>query len=355
MIETRRTEYRGSMLLAYAYKIPQNKEITLNKAGIVKAFSDTLTREESMAKFMQIHVPSFYGTIDLLVGDVLVGTGPNAYLETAMAAKMGEEHQNRFIDLNGENYYAKLAEVKNAAATADFTGLSDAEKYAAIYDRYAQAFGKDFCQSASISYPADHRTSASEIRFWFNKELKAVLGSDKKIEAARRTAQYGSMSDQEIRAAIKDKYAPADDEMTLREFYYMVWEMDQAGVADGLSKVLRRTETTTKFVREELLDKPLDLKRLCDTYNMMCAEAFKSSNNYVGIAGSVIQEVFDVNVNSKGNLYTQSNLFNSEELMRQIEKKYQSWTANDYKEWLYTAYQNRIWSETHGNSINASV
>lgn len=238
----------------------------------------------------------------------------------------------------GINHRAKYFDIKvslghfMAAEKPDYTGMSDAEKYTAIYDRYKEAFG-DFLPAGAISYPGGTHDGTIQILQQFQRELIETFGSDKAARQAAKVAQYGDMSDSDVRAAIAAKYPPAN-KITLREFHEMTWEMYNVGVDDGLRNVLGAASSWGYFesplIREEMLDKPLDLKLLCESYSGMLY-----AGSTTKAAGQVLRELFGVSFDAKGNAYSNSpSPMDFEAYVKQWVASRKDWTADDYKNYF---------------------
>ncbi|MDE6747116.1 MAG: hypothetical protein K2J72_10875, partial [Oscillospiraceae bacterium] len=145
----------------------------------------------------------------------------------------GLRYQRSCFDFTHSAEFAKLT------AAEDFTGMSDAEIYKAIYEKYQYCYGKNFYYADAISYPmapSDYDDYNKVIRR-FEKEVAAALGDDlgneKHVKAARREALYGDKSDYEVRQAIIDEYDLSDG-MTFRELYKMTYDMWKVGLDGGL-------------------------------------------------------------------------------------------------------------------------
>lgn len=126
-------------------------------------------------------------------------------------------------------------EFSKLTAAEDFTGMSDAEIYKAIYEKYQYCYGENFYYGKAISYPmppSEYDDYHKVIRR-FNNEVAAALGGREQVEAARREALYGDMSDYEVRQAIIDKYDLSDG-MTFRELYQMTYDIWKVGLDGGL-------------------------------------------------------------------------------------------------------------------------
>jgi len=254
---------------------------------------------------------------------------------SAMAVQLGQMHNEKYYTYDDVDI--KRLELRNLAETADYSGMSDTEKFMTIYDRYNQAF-RGFWTSSAIWYPSLGNTAVDLIQRDFTSELTAVFGSMEKATDAYRAAQYGNMSDSEIRETIAAKYPPLG-KITLREFSYMVDEMSQVGVDEKLRYILGEAMVNSGLgdimVREELLDKPIDIQMLCKQYNTMRNAIAKTISNDVGNSGAVMRELFGVNYDSYGNVYTNNKSpVNYSLLIKQFTEKYQRWTAADYERWV---------------------
>jgi len=260
--------------------------------------------------------------------------------QSAMSAKLGQMHNARFFDYG--NVSGKLARLRNIAETVDYSGMSETEKVLAIYNRYDQAFG-NFRMASAIGYPAlaGERTDSEMIMRQFNDELTSVFGSVERAREAYRVAQYGNMSNAEIREAISTKYPPAN-EMTLREFHEMVWEMFHVGADDGLMSVLSTaTDRMGVLAREELLDRPLDLRWLSNSYNTLRSSMTNHFRDAVRNTGSVLRDLFGMDFDARGNAIShQRSSVDYEALIRQLTNRFfNTWTAKDYENWLQSQFQ----------------
>ena len=296
------------------------------------AFCDVLDRVRNGASFEEMR--------DVLLSNVIHNPNdPRSRYQQAMQAYLGLQHAANYYNTEGAAW--KLMDLKHIADNADYTGMSDAEKVMAIYDRYDQAFG-NFRRASAIGYQGLSGIQTDDVKIWrqFNNELISVFGSIERANAAYRTAQYGNMSDAEIRAEITAKYPPTD-RMTLREFHEMVWEMSVVGVDDGLSTVLgTAADRMGILVREELLDKPLDLNWLLNSFNTLRNSQTTHFRDAVRNTDVVLRELFDVQFDALGNASTNGrSTVDFELLIRQLTQKYQnSWTVRDYEAWFRSQY-----------------
>lgn len=175
---------------------------------------------------------------------------------------------------NGKNYwdYDKLT------AAEDFTGMSNAEKYKAIYEKYQHCYGENFLDINAVPYvvPPHSEDFYGELLDNFYNELEAAVGDYSERAKACREALYGDMSDYDIRAAIVEKYS-SDGTLTNSDLYKIAKAMDQCGVGGGIHNILRNVLTkdrsqvlynstlgiktsveTSCAMREEMLASPLD-------------------------------------------------------------------------------------------------
>ncbi len=140
----------------------------------------------------------------------------------------GIKYRKSCFDFTNSGEFAKLT------AEEDFTGMSDAEIYKSIYEKYQYCYGKNFYYASAISYPippSEYDDYHKVIRR-FNKEVSAALGGEEQVKAACREALYGDMSDYEVRESIIDKYDLSDG-MTFRELYKLSFDMWEVGLDGG--------------------------------------------------------------------------------------------------------------------------
>ncbi|MDE6745739.1 MAG: hypothetical protein K2J72_03765 [Oscillospiraceae bacterium] len=147
------------------------------------------------------------------------------------SVKLGLDYLKSCFDFTNSREFNALTEAE------DFTGMSDAEIYKAIYEKYQYCYGENFYRAYDIKYiaaPSDYDPYYPVLRR-FDKEVMAACGFDydnySKLETLRKEALYGDMSDYEIREAILDKYELSDG-MSFRELYQISGEMSSVGL-DG--------------------------------------------------------------------------------------------------------------------------
>jgi len=258
---------------------------------------------------------------------------PLSRYRSAMEYYLGQMHNEKYY--NYADVDAKRWQLRIIAENADYSGMSDTEKVMAIFDRYDQAF-PGFLSSYAIHYSNLGNSAADLVHREYINELISVFGNMEKATVAYRKALYGDMSNSEIREAIAAKYPPIG-KITMREFHYMVDEMNQVGVDEKLRHILGEAMASNidTLVREELLDKPFDMQMICNQYNSMRNAMAKTSFNDVGNSGTVLRELFGVSFDYFGNAYSDRRHSVDFNLLKdQLVKKYSKWMAADYDRWL---------------------
>lgn len=193
--------------------------------------------------------------------------------------KTGDYVQDRKIEM-GIQYKKSCFDFTNASdfdeltAAEDFTGMSNAEKYKAVYEKYQHCYGDKFLDAFAISYVSPPHPSEDrfrEVMQSFFNEVNTVCGGEAEAIEARQEALYGGGSDYEIRQSIIDKY-PCAGEMTFRDLYKMTFEMKLAGVGGDVNNWIGELFGSfgyysnglidTEFLREEKLDSAVTLNHL---------------------------------------------------------------------------------------------
>jgi len=253
---------------------------------------------------------------------------PMSKYQNAMKIYLGQKNVEKYIDT--ENINGKLASLRYAADPAYYVGMSDPEIAKAIVDKYEKCFG-DFLKAMAISYPSYPESAGYVIGTQFANELEAMFGSYEAGMAAYREALYGNMNDSEVRAEIASKYPPMN-EITLREYYEMVYEMRLFNVDDGLMSTLSTAMGVNTLEREELLDKTLDLNFILDAYNIMNNAFDDHIREIVKGTDKVLFELFSISIDADGNAFTNNkSLFDFKALIEELTAKYFSWTISDFE------------------------
>ena len=141
---------------------------------------------------------------------------------------------------------AKLAELREAAANADYTGMSYGEIGTAIWERYNAAFGGNMPAITTFFGPPDwvdiNNQFVVEFEHMVTFPVEREIWKDTRLEpgdegydeylysqygALNRMKDYNGMSVREKEQAILEKYAGKD---TLLDFLNMQGELSHAGV-----------------------------------------------------------------------------------------------------------------------------
>ena len=97
---------------------------------------------------------------------------------------------------------AKLDEVAAAGRAVDYSGMTKAEIFAEIENRYKEAFD-DFYTARSVCLTKEQEKILAQ----YNSEVKEKIGSCNSIEFYNEARGYSGMRYEEIEAAVKEKYA----------------------------------------------------------------------------------------------------------------------------------------------------
>jgi hypothetical protein len=174
----------------------------------------------------------------------------------------------------------------------DLTGLSDTEKYMTISDKYKYCFGDDFLNSFSLGTPIPNLYLGILKRF--SSELTEQFGTAEAVQKVYRQAEYGNMTDAQIRAEIIDKYPPKG-ERTYRDIMYMSYEMNRAGVDNGLFGNGLLQDAAKSYGSKTAADyaETLD-KKVGNDYEAKVWKLFENRTKYTlpTSIGTVISEIF---------------------------------------------------------------
>lgn len=169
--------------------------------------------------------------------------------------QMGLNYNKTCYD--GTNYW----DYEKLTAEEDFTGMSAAEIYKAVYEKYQHCYGENFIDINAIKYvrPPHSEDSFAQFIERFDKEIGTAIGSSDyaDIQKARREALYGDMDDYDVRAAIIEKYA-GEDGLTNSDLYKIAAEMDRCGVGGGAHSAL--CSVLTKDRSQVLYNSTLGIK-----------------------------------------------------------------------------------------------
>lgn len=180
----------------------------------------------------------------------------------------------------GLNYNITCVNDKNwkdydkLTAEEDFTGMSAAEIYKAIYEKYKHCYGENFIDINAVPYVSANGTvdSFRGLIGRFNSEIRSACGSDEDIKKIRREALYGDMSDYDVRAAIIEKYT-SDGKATNADLYKITAEFDRCGVGGGIHNPLASVLTKDKaqVIHNSILGINTSVEESCAMYEAMLA------------------------------------------------------------------------------------
>lgn len=172
----------------------------------------------------------------------------------------------------------------------DLEGLTKGEIYNEIRKVFADYLGKDFLEphytkSAYGSEEAESGwTIAQHVYSCFNATLKANGIEYGDTSVRREAAGYTGMSNNEIKAAVRERYPEV---MTLRQCITMAWELNELGASypygNGMTMLLDRTISAIPNMSEEkcnkiyntLLDMPADYGQMVQNYDNYRANGVK--------------------------------------------------------------------------------
>lgn len=183
--------------------------------------------------------------------------------------QMGLNYNKSCVDDKNWQDYDKLT------AEEDFTGMSAAEIYKAIYEKYQHCYGENFIDINAVPYVSANGTvdTFRGLISRFQRDVKSAIGSSNysDIQKARREALYGDMSEYDVRAAIVEKYAA--DGFTNADLYKATAEMDRCGVGGGIYNVLSSvlTKDNSQIIYRSSLGIKTSVEEACAMYEEMLA------------------------------------------------------------------------------------
>lgn len=244
---------------------------------------------------------------------------------------LGQRHSDSF---GFENVSYNLHRLRAEGQNADYTGMTDAEIFKSIFDRYEEVFS-GFKFARAVSYPTTN-TATGAIWTQFEREINNVFGrgNTERRRAATREAFFGDKSDTEIRKAIAANYPPAG-QITLRQFLHMRWEMVMVGVDAGIGHAMSINGMDTPE-REMLLDRPLDIRWLVNGLNHLNGLCPSNVNVQQSRGASqALQDIFGVHIDQRGHVSaTNHNQIDFTALLNQLREMFMNWTTADFERWL---------------------
>lgn len=189
-------------------------------------------------------------------------------------------------------YPERLEQIHRLNEQTDWNALSDVEKVKLFESRYDRAFGDMDVIRSNLYYC--YSTRHEEINDDYYEEMDKYFGDNgkgglvelkKPFSQCRREANYGALSDSEIRASIQKKYAHSN---SMESKCLMFTEFLENGVikpAEGELwscielQIFSRVEDANKFMLYGTGMKISDHPRFLDMF-MSCAKGIGDSKNY---------------------------------------------------------------------------
>jgi len=130
----------------------------------------------------------------------------------------------------------KLAELREAAEKTDYTGMTPAQVFKEIHDRYNDAFDGNIL--VITTFVLSNGREWGDINSQYNREMDAAFQMLRKeypgitqVEAFREMMGYGDLQVNEVETAIIKKYEGKD---TTFDFMNMMGEMLRSGTLDRM-------------------------------------------------------------------------------------------------------------------------
>ncbi|MCH5348499.1 MAG: hypothetical protein J1E40_04185 [Oscillospiraceae bacterium] len=202
--------------------------------------------------------------------------------------------------------YTHASEFDKLTEEMDLTGMSNAEKYMAIYEKYKYCYGENFTDVGAVNYPSFTEYGTQfHIYSQFEDEVNEACGGAAAAKKARIEALYGKgLKASEVRQKIIDKYYY--DGMTLRDLLKMTNEMRLCGVDGGITNLLDPVSNPGTYFgsesanqydritnRESILDEPVSKEFMRKMYNSFNAR-ITVHPDLPEIVGKMM-DLFDVN------------------------------------------------------------
>ncbi len=189
-------------------------------------------------------------------------------------------------------YPERLEQIHRLNEQTDWNALSDVEKVKLFESRYDRAFGDMDVIRSDLYY--EYLSSHEVIKDDYGQEMDKYFGGNgkdglvelkKPYSQCRREANYGSLSDEEIRAIIQSKYGKSN---SMESKFVMLSELGENGVMKPEEHELRscirlqifeKVEDANKFMLYGTGMKITDHPRFLDMF-MSCAKGIGDSKNY---------------------------------------------------------------------------
>lgn len=145
------------------------------------------------------------------------------------------------LQITGMSDSQKLAELKRLHEQTDYSGMTNVEKYRTINDRFEACFPV-MAMMGGLFGPHVYSHAINDILYKDTIQERVLTEIDKEAVDAgiipkanlRREAYYDGMSDQEVIAAVKEKYNSG----TFVDRANIVWELENLGLFKGDASVV---------------------------------------------------------------------------------------------------------------------
>lgn len=251
------------------YYTNQKSGVYANGSIHSESFDETLKRQEQHcakgSEIANVEIPDYtYYTGNEGYASCVQGDPNNPVIAAQnRQINFGMRYKSSCFDFTNQKDYDMLT--KNS----DYSGMTAAEKYKAIYEKYQHCYGEKFLDALAIAYTSPMQNDPyMELCNKFESEIAKVCGlSENYTERAnqtrqlRREALYGEeTSDEQVRQSIMEKY-PAMGEITFRDFYKMTNEMEMCGVGGHVNNWIGEV-FSSRDMREAMLDTTVSFEQL---------------------------------------------------------------------------------------------
>ena len=266
-----------------------SKEEVKSAVSFMETYADAIKKAEEK-KTQSADFPEY----DVAVFDFTVHAPTD--IEPTGDAKFDKKVQEAIAYYNSCFDFTNSGDFRDLTVAEDFTGMTKAEKYAAIYQKYQHCYGENFLEgnAADTWYIPSKYNVYKPIIDNFNQEIYAACGKNG-AEKARKEALYGDCkNDYEVREAIIQKYMQnsTDGRLTHRDYYKMTYEMDLCGVGGGICRSMHNETYVTHYLGDTALDDntsekfldsyitQTDIQDIINSYSIVSQYSFDTSSYF---------------------------------------------------------------------------
>ncbi len=201
----------------------------------------------------------------------------------------GPTYPDSIHDLSPEALKAATKAAADACSFINKKGLTSGELYNKIESIFKDYLGEDFQDPSTIMFSTmgiyesgEHTDSLKEVSLSFHRQLRTlgVISDESPLDVTLREARgYSNMTDDEIRAAVREKYP---DSMTYKDVILMNRELCDLGLEDtnyafamklqfNVLTGMRDDDPQAQKLFAAILDTPSDFDVMKATYNKFVA------------------------------------------------------------------------------------